>query len=1816
MNRLVYSILLALLLTLNLTTIIMATPTIGPSQAPSVTADIEVLSPLNVTDPLLLGKNISLYLSDCCLLAVIDIQSLEDQGVDVGLVDVLFTPNANWWGMEILKYVDINSTTNGWVQNPATGNWYSIIRSESDPNTVLLAINLSTIDLEYANVHRGSFGDIVVMNLYRKPLWLRIRDYNPPSPPDSALSVNRFAVIKKPDIDWNDYVTVSYSYGGNPRDKAKVGTTVTITISLPDEIKYLLNITGAEPELTFDDFEVINVTMYNLDESSDSEIILSIIGGSVVDSSSKYLGTEGVSFDASHTVITITGTLQEFVPLAVHEDASFEPKAFYGFHIYLKLNKTSDVGYGLNLTEIGTPSCPNVLDNDTIMFTAEFEGNVTEEYVEVWASIEIDTTYPDAAYDPSDLNPGDVVKFKLHNVPVPYNDTSLLYAILFDTDYTDIYVAGSDADYLSSESTPEDGILVYNVTLPEGEWGGRVAYITFIYRSIGYEIRISETPECDPLTLTVYPYADLFVLRNLPEDIVLMDGVIYRQFVHYSETDYTTAPGDYILVKGYGFITEGGVDVYLNDTIKLVKVLEIHSENDTMPPYSFTFEVDPGLAPGQVILVLKINDTSTGNVIPPAPNNKVTVTGTLHSDTNTYTLGTPLDINYREDLLKILVNPGLVYDAIVQTVYVKQTRLGSFDVYYDLVEVPGEPGNDTFVEDTWEEPFILEVIGMESSDFTVVFVNTYPHGYTYDWMTINLDHGYANKSFVGEKIPFIAYGLYTIVIDNGTDTFVPEAINGSNVFMVHTNLDIDVGSDDTEGLRCDDITFNIVGGLPDDTLTFRGTGTITVDSDIGGSISRSETISVDISTNSYGIGSTTVSGTVFYDTTELTSDVHSYMDSLSLSGNGTVSFTIIYDAIFNYYTNTSLTIWYSHWGTNTEREFILELTGSVNYYEVVDEIDWSASVLIPRTRVVITVPEVVMPGDNITVQIIVHKSDVEHDQIVPSEMWDLLYPYWISIRLVDLSASDGRWSTLYGGWLMFDSRRTEIALPNGKTAELKRVFEDVDGDGVEEIVFLAIIPAPVLGYDTTLRVDVNITLAFENTGNVTDLELADYDCTFEGNYTGARMWAVQYTWYLYGGDDQLTTVLGLLEAKLDYINDTTVYIKAKVDDIWTYITVDLMDFLEAMNNSIITRIDDSTATILTRIGEINVSLSDLMMELADEIMIKIDDSTAMIIANISAVNETLYLKIDECCSDIESLINTIYYDLSAKLDSINTTITYYGDTLEMKIDTMNDSLTMLIIDTRDEIIDTITNLIYTKLESMESNIIGNITYYGDTLEMKLDMVNETLYFKIEDEADRIIEELSSLITTKVDEILSRIDSAESRIIGNITYYGNMLYVELADVNSTLYLKIEDEADEIISEIEDYVVSMLGEILNRLDDVESNIVANITYWGDTLELKIDNVNATLHLAIQDAKEDLEGLITTVYTDILDAIASAKEEIEANITYWGDTLYMKIDAVNETLYFKIEECCDNLTALVYSLETTILGRLDELEANVILTVLAVNDSIVRHIDVVADDLRYDILLRIDEAESTLSDLITVKADEIMYYVNETATTIIAKVDDSTVTIVNAIDSAEADLEVYINDKVATIRSDIAAVKTDTENIIGLVNALQTSVNNLDAKLVAVNDSLYTLVLSVGDDVKATITGKAEDILNFLNDFKTTTDTGFSNVLSAIDELSSELETAESDILANLSSVHNDLATKLSDLSTALSDARTSIEGKITKTGSDLSSKADSLASDLKKTVEDKSDAVNSNVTTFSLTLLILVVVLIGLVGYSVIAARRVK
>jgi len=1500
----------------------MAAPTFTPAQAPGVTADIEVLSPLNVTDPLLLGKDISIYLDDCCLLAVIDVESLEAQGVDIGLVDILFTPDANWWGTEVIKYIDINSTTSGWITNPETGVNYAIIRSSTDPNIVLLAIDLSSTDLSNVVVHREAFGDIVAMNLYGIPLWLRIRDYNPPSPPDSALSVNRFAVIQPPVIDWDKYIAVRYFIDNTEVSKAKYGTKIDITIKLPDEIKYLLNITGDAPELTFNNVTVFNITMFNLDNPSDRSLLYSNL---MMISANKYLESITATLSTDGTVLDITGYVRDFSPLAIHEDASFEPKAFYGFEIYIGFNLTANVGYGLDLSEL--PPCPNVVNEDTISFTFENLGSTSTVYVEIWSSLEIVTTYPSIMHDTSDLNPGDIVKFKLHNIPVPYNDTSKLYQVVFATAYTTI--TSTLFDYLAGESNPNDGLLIYNVTLPDGEWGGLTATVTFIFRKVGYEIHVNENPLCYPVTVTVEPYADIYVLLNDPTYIVSQDGMIYRKFAHWSLSDYTAAPGDYILVKGYGFITEGGINVVLNDTIVLRKLLEKNSMDD------------PSLAPGRVLLVVKVQDAGTLDVICPSTDNKLTIVGALFSTDNSYIPNAYLTIGYREDLLKFLVNPELFYNSVEQTVYVTQKRLGLFDVYYDLVDDPEAPGGDEFIEDTWDTEFKLEIIGVESSSIDLVFKNTYPHYLTFTWDTIPLSCGYANISYTGATIPFLPMGTYTILLNNGT-IFVPEAINGSNVFEVHPNLDIDVlPDDDTSGRRCCDVVFNVVGGLPNDILTFYGNAEVKISTDVFGGPTtwRTEPITVDVTTDIYGTGSATVYGLVFYDSTELHSDVKTYMDGHSFTGSGDVLFTIDYNAKLDYFTNGTLIIWHTYWGTGTEKEFLLDVTGTVHYFDIVDEINWTASIKVPRTRIIITVPETVLPGDNITIQIIVHKTNVPHDQVTPEELWDLLYPYWISIRLVDLSASTGgSWVALYGGWLRFDSSTTEIVLPNGKVAKLVRVLEDADGDGVDEIVFLAVIPAPITTYDMTLRVDVNITLAYENTGTPTFLDLVDDECTFEANYTGARMWATEYTYVLYGGDDQLTTVLGLLEAKLDYINGTTVYIKVKVDNISKYITYNLTQLLNDMNNTII-EIKNNTVTISTKLGNINTSLNnlfELIENISKDIEIQINNTETTIIAKLTKVNETLYLKINESSASLKSLINNI----------------------------------------------------------------------------------------------------------------------------------------------------------------------------------------------------------------------------------------------------------------------------------------LKKLNELGTNVTYTIYAVNSSIIRHIDVVADDLRYDILLRIDEAENTLSNLITVKADEIEYFINETTTTIIAKINESTLTITDAIDSAKADLEVYIDGQTATIRSDIAAVKTDTESIIDLVNTLQTSVNNSSVKLVQVNDTIYALVLSVGNDVKATITGKASDILGFLNEFKTTTDTSFSNVLSTINELSTNLEAAKTEILADLSSVYSDLSSKLDDVSSAISSAGTSIEDKVTSAKGELSTKVDTLAGDLKKTVEDKTGAVNSNVTTFSLTLLILIVVLIGLVGYSVIAARRVR
>ena len=1487
MNKFIYSIIIGLLFITNLASVITVTPVYSESlKALQATGDIILLSAFNITDPLLVSENISIYFTNCCLFALIDLQALLDQGVELSPAKVLVTDDVNKVGIAILEYIDLNYTTSTWLTSQV-GEYnvkYMILRNNNDPNLVLLIVNITTIKPileEY--------------DLLRKPLWLRIRDYDVPYP-DSAISDNRFAVIEPFVIDWDQYVTIDYYINDKEVDKAKYGTFVNITIRLPFELEDWLDIPD-EPPLTFNEFYNITVWMVNIDNEADKDLIFNETSGT----SNKYFGTTSGSITSDGYYIVINGTVQDFRPGAFYDDGSHTPKILYGLDITLFYNKTLNLTLlGFDLSGTDASDCPNVEDSLAVSKWNVID-TTDEKYVEIWSSVEVIDGNKALAGPDDVLNPGDSIVFRIHHLPEPYVEDDL-EEILFTTDYKTIYV--TDFDIAISLT---DGVVEYNVELPEEEWGGLTAFVAFNFSDTQW-ILIKEHPDCYLLNITVYPYAELGVLPNYDD----ASGYITRYFYDPAVSDHTVAPGDYILVKGHGFITEDGVDAYINDTIKLEKLLEVNRSDD------------PDLDPGIVYLVVKVWEDG-GNIIcllidengtmHNRRNNRVTVIGTLYPSTNRYMFDYNLTIGFHSVLWKVMINPEPYYDNETKKVYIIE-RDPAFEVYYPLVDDPEAPGGDRFDNGTWDE-FKLEIIGFNSTYVLVYLNRTYPSPDDYLWNNLSLICGYALKDYTGETIPFLPMGYYLITVINSTETIVPDVLRKleTYVFKVHPNLDIDVlPTDDTEGRRCDNVSISIVGGLPDSDLTLNGKATITIQTDMfGGPESwRTESLAVSISTDEWGTGNVVINGTVFYSTSELESDIHSYLDSklFVMTTEGDIEFNINYSAVFSSFTNDSITVSYDDsdydWGTNTEREFILELEGSVHYFAVTDEIDWEASVHIPRTQLVITVPEVVLPGDEITIQIVVHKTETTDNLIIPDQVWDILYPYWIDVRIVDLTASSTGtgWTTLYGGWLEFDSVTTEIVLDDGRVARLERLLEDIDGDGVNEMVFLVKVPAPLVSSDVTLRVDVKVRLAFENTANETTLELRDEACYFFANYTGARIWATKYTNILYGGDHQLVTVLGLLEAKLDYINETTVYIKAKVDDTWTYLRFNLTYFLEAMNNSIVTMINDSTVTILSRLGKINLSLTDLMSELANDIKIMINDSTATIIAKIDTVNETLYLKVDESTTDIETLLSTIYTDLLTKLDSINATIVFYGDTLETKIDT---------------------------------------------------------------------------------------------------------------VNKTLYLKIEESTG--------FLASLIGDLFTRLD--------------------------------------------------------------------------------------------------------------ELEANVIYTIYAVNSSIIRHIDVVADDLRYDILLRIDEAESTLSDLITVKADEIKYFINETATTIIAKIGESTLTITNAIDSAKADLEVYIDGQTATIRSDIAAVKTDTESIIDLVNALQTSVSDLSAKLVQVNDTLYALVLSVGDDVKATIVGKADDILGFLNEFKTSTDTGFSNVLSTIDSLGDELtakvESTKNAILTNLSGVY---------------------------------------------------------------------------------------
>ncbi len=1716
MNRIAYSVILLLLLLGNIFIIV---PTTIKAQVGTEAAWL--VSAYTRPDPEPGRPPVAVYLDNHCILAVINVQTLREEGIEPAHVYINITEvDVAGTGDPLLTSIVVDQETGKWIPDD-TGVEYYIIRDKSNPDRVLLAIKIQSIN------------STVLQKYYGKPVYLMIGSpqahYYGTGP--HVPSANRFLIYKIPEINWGDYVKIN----GVDHVKAKYSSFISINFTLPDEIRELYaNLTNTTIEnVTFytlleeANFTEITIGMFNVRNYSDSDIILNITYirenitsklielnrtskititnievrdnatiiyywdnrshppdfkiatcnvtednttlCTIVTNTSKYLGE--AFYNVTPINIVINGSIQQFAPYTIYDINSPIPRALYGLSIKLRtvLNMTNITmldHYNFSLKELS--DCLNIINNTHVGFTlgltAELDNTRYNKYVEIWSSAEAIYYERSLKGKPDLLNPGDNVTIRFYNIPMPYNRPEALYSVRFYTDYTTITaIKGYNFSYVYINDTKEpnsaNGTLTFNITIPDGEWGGlEIRKIEFEFNINDKLITINETPGCKAITIeNVYPYFEVYVLRNLPEDIVeCTDKYISRKFVLYNYTDYTVAPGDYVLIKAYGYITEGGLHVYLNDTIELEKILEVTREDDkTLPPgrallvvkmvypkpeiylydevitidvsesmegnkdrtknatyalidlvpvngswaiglMKFTTEAQ-NLTDGLIEIISEDNKTDlriiidelllrkhTGptnlsraiydavdfinrhrrlntirvivlvtdgdphnitsieeiraaieyarrnhifvigifvgdptviddvyasrklkevvgdeyfinasafeniteelpmafmsiienirrqilelpSIICPCENNELVVVGSKYIYANRYIADHNVTIGYRDDLWKVLVNPLIYYSFIDREVYLNQTRPRLFEVFYDLVEDPEAPGNDTFIEDVYEESTVVEIIGINNTYVTLYLNATYPHNESYRWFDIMLNCGYGIVDLKNTTIPFIALGLYIFTVQNDTTFIAPEALKNCDTdyhsfLRVHPNIDIDVvPTDDTEGKLCDDIIISVVGNLPEDNVTFIGDAYVDVTAEgLEPGPPKHITVTFTIETDYRGKGTITINGLEFYTEDELRNDTKDYLDSKifgEVKESIILNFTVTYDANFTSFTNDTFTVtWYDPnfwWASTAETKFVLIINGIVNVTGVRDIVLWNVSVRIPRNYVEVSVPETLLPGDNITIQIIVYKSD-DHS---PWNIWDVYAPFWISVRLVDLTASskEGRLVVLYGGWIRFDDTHTRVLLPNGKYAVIQRIREDVDNDGNYEIVFYITLPAPLLTHDVTYRVDVNVTLAYKLNQTLTEYNqtLCTEKCVFLGNYTGLRYWTTNYTYTLYGEDHQLTTVLGLLEAKLDSISQDVVTMIATIKDVNKTIVVDLPEFLRLINGSL-ARIENNTITLIQGQARIEADLKtaiDLLTNISDVLNVTIAENLVLIQGVIEeAVDDIIAnttIQLTMLKSDIKNLINLRVDELEIYMGSNFTMINATLSDMRNKLITIKNELSEVTITLNETTATLIAGVL--ALQANMSYVVDKIAEMVNQTHASLELIQDS------------IDGVATLIARVNDTLVVKLTGAVDDINVALDDMKNYMSSQFDSMSSTLTNALNNMKNTLTNTSN----TLISTVSTKLDNTKSELTNEIDSATDTLRTKID----TLDRKQSESYSSLNGTITLFSSIIL-------------------------------------------------------------------------------------------------------------------------------------------------------------------------------------------------------------------------------------------------------------------------------------------------------------------------------------------------------------
>ncbi len=1497
---------------------------------------------------------------------------------------------------------------------------------------------------------------------------------------DAVISNNKFKVLYVP-VTCNDVIINIFT------PNVAYSDTVNIQVSFQRFFEKVYEVSGISLDVRTDNYTEIK--MYNRFDTGEMYTLAEYVNGVLTNMTQPAFVQSSIVITANNSAVNFSGEIDDYAPSTVAPDLD-EITALYfigaEFHHEI-VNETANLSFTISCTSLNSATS-------------------TPRTLRLWATMNINEI-TDVFGDPTVLNPYDKLNFTTHNVPATYNRSDVSNLTIFN----DRLIVRIPASSFNSLSYNINGTINGTVTLPDAPYGGEAFYVELVMNDGKY------VPNS---MIHVFPYFETFIVtNNTAFQPCLSNTTKYKGL--FVEEDYA-APGDYLLVKGWGFNT--------TNSTYFVNNFEAYLDTTELWRAALSFSN----VTGKVTAVFRIMNTTA---YPLDPGAYVLTVGS--SVTDSYSK--PFTVVRNESVAKIWFNPEIKWNGTSFMILHDKVGgvYGNFTVEYPLI-------NNTFQTVEYELHHTIEIIG-QTSDWVNLTFYSLTWNMEFSFINISLVNGYAKTSLYDREITFLPYGNYTLQARIGSIATPLRSVENRTVFNVLMGVNADASQ-----CRNGTLVVEVVGAAPNATMTLNFTYTVTETvNSISPGISPiwAGVLTVNVTTNRYGVGTTSIPLTLVYsdeyvENATLDTLIRLGIRLSEIENVGNTSLVFLYEASLDTIAdNLSTGIMYELGPSDTSFSFETYVLALYNFTLTIN-----TSTILSPVQFVINVPDVVLPGDNITVQIFPHHTPV----------WDLVV---VGNSLFDVSEGDKSKVVWYLDVRLVDPVTNSIVSRVRGYYAGKIIFDDVDGDDLYEFWFVANLRAPfILGTDKSYRVDTVLSFAVA-TSNTTHINMSistsDGGCHNNVTVNGTIYFTGYGTNLLIGSDKQTVEVLGVLEGKLDWIKNGIVEINATVNEINTYLKVNVTELLNAINNTVV-QVKNDTAILIIGQAEIKSDLATLL-----NLTTQVNDTVTMILACCGNINS----KLDR----IESTLNETYEYVLWINGNVSTILETLNNVVIPKFTELYNNITVEINASRDAVIyeirevnDTLVNYallvdshVVNVSNILVSQIIPMMNWYYGNLTMKIEDVNATIIGELY--------EVNESLTLKINAAFTALNDTLTTVLDKLEEY----YMELEDkINgayNNLTMKIDESTMYIVDNITAanrsiilFVNGSTNRLCNRLSMIQNLIE---TRFNDTFNL-IRNVNASLSMQISDAKIELLTKLNNVNSTLTTTIIT-----QANMTR------------------------ELVASLISNLNTTILSRLDDMEGTLILYMTAYEQRLEGLIEEKADDIVYNLSVLIDSDYNALKDLINVKADMLSFEINNATTVILATIGDVNLTIYNELKEVEAD----ISSSTAEIKTAIGSVNVTMKKFY---EALEDLIKN---KATTLNASLSQLILRVNDTLTLTINGKAGDIESLINTLSNDLSKDVAKLLGEIDTVGKSVNDT---LKAQINSALNSIIGKIDDQTNTLQNALSSS----TKT---LSDKIDALS----KTVKDTSDKINGNISIFGSATLLLVVIIIGLVGYSLISQRRV-